>query len=287
MDDGNAGAFSTITGAETLGPSTFSFDVTSNLVVGSEFRFMAYAVNEIGNADSNIVTTIAADVPATPTNGPGFDIAETNTTSIRVVFAEVTDNGGTPILSYHLQRTESGGSLYSDVSGSSADMSLSTEVQVIGLTKRLAYRFRYRAINAVGVSEWSPEAFLVPSVRPAQPPQPQYVSSDATQITLSFDRSPDDGGAAISSYELQSDASGTFTTVANYIHATHGFQYSLLASENSMTPGNSYRFRYAAVNSLGSSDYSDIRTVGLGALPATVTGLARSAEGNSGTAIAI
>lgn len=54
-----------------------------------------------------------------------------------------------------------------------------------------------------------------------------------------------------------------------------------------MITGNSYRFRYAAVNSLGTSDYSNIRTVGLGALPAPVTGLARSSEGNNATAIGI
>jgi hypothetical protein len=58
---------------------------------------MVKTVNEINTTQSNIVTTIVADPPATPTNGPGFNIAETNTTSIRVTFAEITDNGGTPI----------------------------------------------------------------------------------------------------------------------------------------------------------------------------------------------
>ena len=80
----------------------FSFPVTSNLVIGYEFRFIAYAVNEIGEASSNIVTATVANVPATPASGPSFDIHETNTTSIRVVVAEVSDNGGTPILSYNL-----------------------------------------------------------------------------------------------------------------------------------------------------------------------------------------
>jgi hypothetical protein len=49
-------------------------------------------------------------------------------------------------------------------------MSLNTEVQVTGLAKRSSYRFRYRAINKVGNSGWSPETFLVPSVAPTAPP---------------------------------------------------------------------------------------------------------------------
>lgn len=88
------------------------------------------------------------------------------------------------------------------MSGPPSDMSLNTEVQVTGLVKRSSYRFRYRAINKVGISGWSPETFLVPSVAPAAPPQPIYVSSDDTKISLKFDRSPDDGGAIITDYEL-------------------------------------------------------------------------------------
>ena len=78
-------------------------------------------------------------------------------------------------------------------------------MQVNNLEKRRPYRFRYRAVNEVGPSEWSPEAFLVPAVKPALPPQPVYVSSSDTEIVLSLGRSPDDGGAMIEDYELEVD----------------------------------------------------------------------------------
>ena len=89
---------------------------------------------------------------------------------------QLDDDGGSPILSYQLQRTEPGGSTFFDVVGGSSNMTLNTEAQVTSLEKRKAYRFRYRAINAVGPSDWSEESFLVPAVRPEPPPQPRNLS---------------------------------------------------------------------------------------------------------------
>ena len=82
----------------------------------------------------------------------------------------IADNGGSQILSYHLQRTETGGSKYYDVVGESGNENLNTEVQVEGLIKRKSYRFRYRVANLVGYSDWSPESFLTPAIRPSIPP---------------------------------------------------------------------------------------------------------------------
>ena len=59
----------------------------------------------------------------------------------------INDNGGAQILSYNLQRTESGGSTFFDVTGGDGNSNLNTEVQVKELVKRKSYRFRYRVIN--------------------------------------------------------------------------------------------------------------------------------------------
>jgi hypothetical protein len=63
-----------------------------------------------------------------------------------------TINGGDAVISYHLQRTEHGGSDFFDVAGSTQNMTTYTQYQVEGLIKGLAYRFRYRAVNHVGPS---------------------------------------------------------------------------------------------------------------------------------------
>jgi hypothetical protein len=60
----------------------------------------------------------------------------------------------------------------------------------------------------------------------------------------------------------------SFTAVANYDFSTHGFQYTIIATENSMTPGLFYRFKIRARNDLGWGDFSNVLKVGLGPLPA-------------------
>jgi len=140
-------------------------------------------------------------------------------------------------------------------------MTLNLEFQTSNLAKRRAYRFRYRAINKVGPSEWSPESFLVPAIKPEAPPQPSYVSSSDTEIVLAFGRSLDDGGSLILDYELQIDEgslTSSFATEATYDFFTDGFSFAVQADDNSLTAGLYYRFRYRAKNALGDSEFSDI-----------------------------
>ena len=72
----------------------------TGLTYKSQYRFNIIAENEIGFLESNIVFSLAADLPTTPKNAPGFDPSETNTTSIRIVMEKILLDGGTPIISY-------------------------------------------------------------------------------------------------------------------------------------------------------------------------------------------
>jgi hypothetical protein len=98
-DDGMLGDLTPL--SLDLGPSTFSFDVIG-LQVGLEYRFKVVAKNENGAVESNIVETILADVPQTPTTAPSLVVLETSSNSIRVKIEQVTDDGGAPVLSYQL-----------------------------------------------------------------------------------------------------------------------------------------------------------------------------------------
>ena len=80
--------------------------------------------------------------------------------------------GGTPIISYQLQRTSADGTGFFDVIGSYNNLSLTNEYTVTGLEYGKVYRFRYRAINAVGVSGWSLTGYLIPASVPDSPGAP-------------------------------------------------------------------------------------------------------------------
>jgi hypothetical protein len=97
VDDGAAGEFTQF--GDTLTASIFTVDVTG-LTLSSEYRFKIVSTNHIGSVDSNILTSLVADLPTAPANAPGFISTETNTTSIRVVMDTITADGGTPITSY-------------------------------------------------------------------------------------------------------------------------------------------------------------------------------------------
>jgi hypothetical protein len=90
---------------------------------------------------------------------------------------QVLLDGGSAIISYNLQRTEPGGSVWFNVIGSKANRTTNTQYELNNLYKRSGYRFRYRVENKVGYSDWSPEVYLTPAVAPSAPQQPVYVAS--------------------------------------------------------------------------------------------------------------
>ena len=112
------------------------------------------------------------------------------------------------------------------------------------------------AINAVGVSGWSPVAYLQPASVPSTPPAPEYSSSNATAIVLNLFGSDNDGGSAITNYELWIDGgslTSSFTKVATYSYSTDGFSATVSTSANSLTTGTIYRFIFRSQNAIGYS----------------------------------
>jgi hypothetical protein len=102
-----------------------------------------------------------------------------------------------------------------------------------------------------------------------------------SEIILALTRSLEDGGTPITSYELEIDdgtsadslleaTTSVFSAIADYDYSVHGLSYTVDASALSLTAGKLYRFRYRAVNAMGSSAYSATSRFGLGALPPQV-----------------
>lgn len=158
------------------------------------------------------------------------------------------------------------------------------------MTSGSIYRFRYRAGNLIGWSNWSPVAYLSPASTPSAPAAPQYVSSNDTTIVLNLFGSEDDGGAPILNYELDIDngtLTSNFTPMSTYSYAVNGFTFSVDSIANNLTTGTLYRFRFRSMNAMGYSDYSDTARFGLGPLP-TAPGIpTRATVGNSDTSIGV
>jgi hypothetical protein len=290
IDDGADGAFSD--SSTGLSATTLQLAISAGLTSGNTYRLKVIGYNDVGSIQSNVVSTVIADAPDQPVNSPYIDSDETTTTQIRVQYDQIADanNGGDSIISYHLQMANSDGSGFFDIIGSESNMTLSTAYTVTGLTRGKTYRFRYRAANSVGWSDYSDVSYLSPSSVPDAPPRPEYVSSTDDQIVLDFYSSEDDGGSGITDYHLEIDdgtATGVYTVVSDYDYSVDGFSYIADRITLSLTSGEKYIFRFQAENARGKSEYSDTLRVGLGPLPSTPTAVTRASEDNTSTSISV
>ncbi len=113
-----------------------------------------------------------------------------------------SQNGGTDILGYQMQIDDGNNGPYTTVLGGSEN-TLDTYVTVTkGIVKGLVYRVRYRAVNSIGPGPWSDVSYIPAATVPLAPPQPQVISVDNTQVTLSLSETTDNGGSSIMYYEL-------------------------------------------------------------------------------------
>lgn len=85
MDDGNDGAFSDQqTG---LAATTLQLQISSGLTVGNKYRFKVIGNNDVGQINSNVISSVIANSPDKPSSAPSLDADETTTSQIRVEYA--------------------------------------------------------------------------------------------------------------------------------------------------------------------------------------------------------
>lgn len=131
-----------------------------------------------------------------------------------------------------------------------------------------AYKFRVLAINRVGESDLS--AFsdvIVAATVPARPDQPRLVSATSTSITLEFDKVSDNGGSAISNYNLYIDV-GTeqahdFQNITTYDRRSLTWTVEYNQVVPTLVTGTKYRFKVSAVNIIGEGELSNYVTIAL------------------------
>ncbi len=139
---------------------------------------------------------------------------------------------------------------------------------VTGLTNGTSYKFRVSVINGVGTSSPTESSIATPQAEPPDPPTSLTVLAGDQEFTGSWTAPTNDGGAAITGYDLlyaPGPSYNSFTTVS-FGNTT---SYTVL----SLTNGTSYKFKVSAKNSGGTGTAS--------ALSSAVTPNTFSATGGS------
>jgi fibronectin type 3 domain-containing protein len=188
------------------------------------------------------------NVPAAPT----LDSATAGDGQVSLTWSAPLDDGGASITDYVIYRSElSGGESQLATSGGALDY---TDTAV---TNGTTYFYTVAAVNGAGTGAQSNELFATPSAAPPPPvgapgaPALTSATDGDSQVTLAWTAPADDGGAAITNYEIRRGTSSggevAVATVGNVVAYT----------DLGLTNGQAYYYVVAAVNSAGTGAASN------------------------------
>ena len=246
------------------GSSDDASATVTGLTVRTDYKFRVAAINSIGTGSySENATATTLDVPGKPT---GL-VAVPSDTSVSLSWTAPSDNGGAAITDYTVEYVDIDGDntwiLFSD--GSSDDASAT----VTGLTVRTDYKFRVAAINSIGTGSYSENAPATTLDVPSKPTGLVAIPSD-TSVSLSWTAPSDNGGAAITDYTVEYvDIDGDNT----WIPFSDGSSDDASATVTGLTVRTDYKFRVAAINSIGTGSYSENASATTLDVPSKPTGL--------------
>jgi len=195
----------------------------------------------------------AATVPDPPADLSAIPISPT---VVSLSWSPPQHNGSSPI-TYYMIESKTATTSYATL----ITLGNVTKYNNTGLTTGKTYIYRVSAINSVGTSSPSTEAVATPTNTSAPPknisPNPPTSLTatvySGTQINLSWNPPPNNGGPPVTGYKIQySLDSGNFANlVSNSGTAVTGYSHTGLST------GHTYTYKVFAINSIGTSNSSN------------------------------
>lgn len=212
---------------------------------------------------------VLASTPKKPTDIPISDRMITSDDLLKVSFGS-PDNGGSPIISYELVMDDGKSGSFISLVGFKQN-SLLQEFSVSNpdlIVKGRRHRFMYRAKNIVGWGPYSDEAFVLAARVPSPAEAPYFLTFQADSLSIVVPRSLDNGGAAITSYELWVDE-GTFASDFRQLtgYTSNSLVYTATEATDGLVKGTTYRFISRAINDIGASPWGVYGYIAFGDVP--------------------
>nr|XP_040581209.1 fibronectin type-III domain-containing protein 3A-like isoform X2 [Lepeophtheirus salmonis] len=239
FDEGKSSPFSPIFTGRAK-----NYNVTK-LSPATPYRFRLIAVNEFGQSRPS-ETIIAITQGAAPSKPVAPGLMEATKSSLDLLWSKrLTDS------EFVLQRNDmTSGHGYISVYSGPDNQSVST-----GLRRNTFYKFRLRAVNNEGESQWSDEVSY--STLPDKPEPPVKVAPKGKLHSNSFkvrwDPPGDDGGSKVTQYNLELDEGLGWRTLYQ------GMELEYIC--DGLTPGKQYFVRVSCQSSGGVSEFSDVCTI--------------------------
>ena len=233
-----------VTDSTTGADWSFSLDLSGLDNGTNNITIRVDVTDPYGNAASDQKTVGKSWTPGQPAK----PTAEFGNGQVTVTWAAPYD-GGSTITGFGVW-TYQGGTLVSGkvCTGGPTD----TSCTVSGLDNGTAYTFRVTASNAIGSGPESDDSdSTTPSTTPAKPAKPTTSHGD-TIVAVGW-VAPDDGGSAITTYDVATYDGGTLVPAA----VCSATAPAVTCDVTGLTNGTAYTFTVTANNLNGSSDMSD------------------------------
>ena len=242
----------------------------------TQYRILVRPVNNTG---AGIQTAITSTTTAAtrPDAAPRLTATATGRTSIDISWTLPVETGGIPITAGQIGVSRNGTTDDGFIGVSPGALSATDK----GLQPNTIYYYRIRFQNSEGVSPWSDYVSATTDAvsTPGAPTGLTAAASGLNSHVLTWTAPADDGGAAITSYQVESSNNGDPGSFSVLIPANRG--NATLRFSRPVSPGTSTYYRVKAHNSVGTGAPSNAvrATTKVVTAPAAPTGLTATADG--------
>ena len=221
--------------------------ITNDVLPNPYDTVPSYFATEVADLD----TGVSATVSQPPT---GLITTTVSSSQINLSWITPSNNGGSAIIGYEIDRSTNGGSTWSALVANTA--STVTTYSNTGLAPNTTYTYRVSAINSVGTSSPSgiSTATTGSTATVPQPPTNLVASAfSSSQINLNWTAGAN-GGSTITGYKVDRSTDGgtTWTTIISNTGST-----TTTYSNTGLAPNITYTYRVSAINSVGTSSVSN------------------------------
>ena len=229
------------------GTSTSTTATVTGLTNGTSYVFKVASVNSAGtSAYSSVSNSVLVGTPVAPTSVVGT----TGDAQVALAWTAPSSENGSSLTDYVVQFSSNSGSTWSSFADG---ISTSSTATVTGLTNGTTYVFRVAAVNSSGTGAYSSASSSVLVGAPSAPTAVVGSSGDS-QVSLTWTAPSSTGGSTVTDYVIQysSNSGISWSTFDD------GTSTATAATVTGLTNGASYTFRVSAVNSFGTSAYSQV-----------------------------
>uniref|UniRef100_A0AAY4B618 Titin n=1 Tax=Denticeps clupeoides TaxID=299321 RepID=A0AAY4B618_9TELE len=174
----------------------------TKLKTGSEYQFRVFAENRYGKSSSLDSATVIVQYPFSVPSAPGTPYVSSVTKDHMLIeWKPPSNNGGSPILGYHLERKEKNSILWSKLNKL---LIPDTRFRTNNLEEGIEYEYRVYAENIAGISPLSKVSECVVARDPCDPPgTPEAIAITRSFVTLQWTKPQYDGGSAVTGYIIE------------------------------------------------------------------------------------